>query len=178
MYFKSFAKEMFEINLFPWQEDFANFQEKQKVAWWKRAKGKTEFVALHSLYEALTQTQKKILIYTPYKTNLSFIWEKIRGYIYQHSFLQNHLERDVTAPYYELKFQNGSRLRGFAAEGVSMTGQDCNVLYVDNLDALTKDQFHEEILPLIHFYDLEFLGLTQDNQPEKAALNCFLESYK
>ena len=106
--------------------------------------GKTDAIAVHILHYCFTHKNKKVLIVAPYKSQTEEIVSRIRNFIASNPKLMASVVRDVSSPFYELKFANGSRIRGFSsgtksgAEGVAIRGQDADRIYLDEADYLSE----------------------------------------
>lgn len=94
---------------------------------------------LHTMY---FNANKRILVVCPYKSQAEEIITRVRAFINSNPSLQASVARDVSSPFYEIRFHNGSRLRAFSsgtksgAEGASVRGQDADEIYIDEFDYL------------------------------------------
>jgi replicative DNA helicase len=132
----------------PWiarwyQEQMLRCTASRRITRCGRRTGKTDALAVHILHYCFTNKNRRVLIVAPYKSQTEEIISRIRGFISTNSKLIASVSRDVSSPFYELKFKNGSRIRGFSsgtksgAEGVAIRGQDADRIYLDEADYLT-----------------------------------------
>lgn len=132
----------------PWiarwyQEKMLRCTAMRRITRCGRRTGKTDALAVHILHYCFTNKNRRVLIVAPYKSQTEEIISRIRGFISTNTKLISSVARDVSSPFYELKFKNGSRIRGFSsgtksgAEGVAIRGQDADRIYLDEADYLT-----------------------------------------
>lgn len=103
----------------------------------------TDSIAIKILHTMFFNANKRILVVCPYKSQAEEIVTRVRSFIQSSQRLIASVKRDVSSPFYELSFHNGSRLRAFSsgtksgAEGASIRGQDADEIYIDEFDYLT-----------------------------------------
>lgn len=122
-----------------------------------RRSGKTEFVALDILYQLLTKSNQRIVVAAPEKTHVQEIFTRVRNYLYSNRDLELGIRRDVSAPWSEINYSNGSRIRGFALGSRNrrrggtgaMRGQAADHLYIDEFTYCNKDSITGAILPIL-----------------------------
>ena len=108
-----------------------------------RRVGKTDVLSVDILHYCFNNKNKKVLVVAPYKSQTEEIISRVRGFIATNPKLVASVKRDVSAPFYEIKFHNGSRIRGFSSgtksgsEGVAIRGQDADRIYLDEADYLS-----------------------------------------
>jgi replicative DNA helicase len=131
----------------PWearwyQEQMLRCRSRRKVTRCGRRVGKTDSISIEILHACFTQKNTRVLIVAPYKAQTEEIVGRIRDFCRMNPTLANAIKRDVSSPYYEISFHNGSRIRGFSsgtksgAEGVGIRGQDADKIYLDEADYL------------------------------------------
>jgi len=131
----------------PWiaywyQENMLRCSCKRRVTRNGRRSGKTDTLAVYILHNAFTNKNRRILVIAPYKAHVEEVIGRIRGFISSNKKLQMSVVRDVSSPFYEIKFRNGSRIRAFSSgtksggEGVAIRGQDADLVITDEADYL------------------------------------------
>jgi intein/homing endonuclease len=115
----------------------------------------TDANAISICYRMFTEENLKVVVAAPQKTHVEEIFNRVKSFIRLNPDFNNSITRSVAAPYHELKLKNGSRLRGFAvgtkgkSEGVSIRGQDCDFLVIDELDYVDQEALVSAIFPLL-----------------------------
>jgi len=131
----------------PWvarwyQAEMLRCNATRKVTRCGRRIGKTDSISIDILYNCFTKSNTRALIVAPYKAQTEEIIGRIRDFARMNPELANAIKRDVSSPFYEITFYNGSRVRGFSsgtksgAEGVAIRGQDADRIYLDEADYL------------------------------------------
>jgi len=126
----------------PWvarwyQELMLRCTSSRKVSRCGRRIGKTDVLAVDMAYHCYTRAGTRVLIVAPYKAQAEEIINRVKGFISTNFSLSNAIVRSVSSPYYEIQFNNGSRIRAFSsgtksgAEGASIRGQDADRIYLD-----------------------------------------------
>jgi len=127
-----------------YQEMVMRCSASRRVMRMGRRVGKTTVLAVMILWILFTQKNKKILVVCPYKIHSQEIITRIREFISMNPVLAASVERDVSSPVFEIKFKNGSFVRGFAAGtksgggGVGVRGQDADYILLDEADFLVE----------------------------------------
>jgi len=115
----------------------------------------TDSVCVDIIYRMYTTRNIKILVAGPQKSQTEELITRIRSFINNNPALKRSVVRDVSAPWYEIKLQNGARLRGFAAgtkgkqEGVSMRSQDADAIYIEEMDYVDPNAIEGAIYPIM-----------------------------
>jgi len=133
----------------PWiarwyQEGMLRCTARRRVSRCGRRIGKSDAIAVDILHYCFTNKNKRVLIIAPYKSQTEEVIGRIRAFIATNPKLMNSVARDVSSPFYELRFHNGSRIRGFSSgtksgsEGAAIRGQDADRIYLDEADYLTE----------------------------------------
>jgi hypothetical protein len=143
----------------PWkarwyQENVLGCTSRRKVLRIARRTGKTDSVCIEICYHLFTKRDVKIIVVGPQKTHTEEIITRIRAFIANNPMLRDAVVRDVSAPYYEIKLRNGSRLRGFAGgtkgnESVAIRGQDADRIYIEEMDYVDKNAIQGAIYPIL-----------------------------
>lgn len=117
--------------------------------------GKTDSVCVEICYYLFTRRNIKLVIVGPQKSHTEEIVNRVRSFIANNPMMKDSVIRDVSAPYYEIKLRNGSRLRGFAGgtkgkqQGVSVRGQDADRIYIEEMDYVDEDAIQGAIFPIM-----------------------------
>ena len=144
----------------PWiarwyQEEVLKCTSRRKVLRCSRRAGKTDLVCIEICYYLFNFKNIKIVVAGPQKNHTEEIINRVRAFIQSNPILQNSVVRDVSAPYYEIKLANGSRVRGFAAgakggtAGVGMRGQDADRIYLEEMDYIDENSITGAVLPIL-----------------------------
>jgi replicative DNA helicase len=138
-----------------YQEKVLRCSSRRKMLRIARRTGKTDLVCVEICYYLFTEPNIKIVVAGPQKTHTEEIITRVRAFIQSNPMLSSMVIRDVSAPYYEIKLDNGARVRGFAAgtkgkgEGVSIRGQDADRLYLEEMDYIDQKAINGAVLPLL-----------------------------
>lgn len=117
--------------------------------------GKTDLVCVEICYYLFTRRNIKLVVVGPQKSHTEEIINRVRAFISNNPMMKDSVVRDVSAPYYEIKLRNGSRLRGFAAgtkgkqQGVSVRGQDADRIYIEEMDYVDENAIQGAIFPIM-----------------------------
>lgn len=128
---------------------------RRKVLRIARRCGKTDAVCVEICYYLFTEPNQKILLAAPQKSQTEEVVNRVRSFIRSNPDLAKMVVRDVSAPYYEIKLSNGSRLRGFAAgtkgkgDGVGIRGQDADKIYLEEMDFIDENAINSAIIPIL-----------------------------
>ena len=131
-----------------YQEMMLRCTSKRKALRLGRQSGKTEAICVLMLFKAFTQENYKVLVITPYRSQIELIFKRIKELIYQSPDLSNSVKREVANPYHEIEFYNGSYIRGFTSgsktsQGAgAVRGQPADMIVLDEADYLTTDDIN------------------------------------
>jgi intein/homing endonuclease len=115
----------------------------------------TDMVCIDICYHLFTTPNIRIVVAGPQKAQTEEIINRVRAFIRASDELAACVVRDVSAPYYNIKLTNGAELRGFAAggtkggDGSSIRGQDCDRLYLEEMDFIAEEAISSAVLPLL-----------------------------
>lgn len=118
----------------------------------------TDAISVDILHYCFTNKNKRVLVVAPYKSQTEEIISRIRGFISTNPRLANSVARDVSSPYYEIRFHNGSRIRGFSSgtksgsDGAAIRGQDADRIYLDEADYLTEGDL-KTLIAILNTHD-------------------------
>lgn len=111
---------------------------------------------LVELLEGKTKKQRKlkVLIATPYETQIKMIWNTYLSLIGDSPLLKDWLVKVRTSDVHLLEFQNGSSIEGYTIgisssnKGTSLRGLDANILFIDEMDAIPREIIDEVLMPI------------------------------
>jgi len=131
-----------------YQELMLRCSAKRKALRLGRQSGKTEAICILMLFRAFTNSNYKILVITPYRSQIELIFKRVKELIYQSSDLSNSIKREVANPYHEIELYNGSYIRGFTSGSKTSSGagavrgQPADMIVLDEADYLTTDDIN------------------------------------
>jgi len=131
-----------------YQEMMLRCTSRRKALRLGRQSGKTEAICVLMLFRAFVNENYKILVITPYRSQIELIFKRIKELIYQSPDLQNSVKREVANPYHEIELFNGSYIRGFTSgsktsQGAgAVRGQPADMIVLDEADYLTTDDIN------------------------------------
>jgi replicative DNA helicase len=131
-----------------YQEMMLRCTSRRKALRLGRQSGKTEAICVLMLFRAFTQENYKVLVITPYRSQIELIFKRIKELIYQSTDLSNSVRREVANPYHEIELFNGSYIRGFTSgsktsQGAgAVRGQPADMIVLDEADYLTTDDIN------------------------------------
>lgn len=126
----------------PYQAEMLRCSALRKVFRIGRQAGKSEALIIAMLYNLWTHRNFKIVLVTPFQTQINLIFKRIKEHINKNTALSNSVLRLVQAPNYEVELHNGSFIRGFTAgtsskgNATQARGQSANMLVFDEADYL------------------------------------------
>lgn len=137
-----------EFGAVKYQEMMLRCTSKRKALRLGRQSGKTEAICVLMLFRAFVNENYKILVITPYRSQIELIFKRVKELIAQSPDLMNSIRREVANPYHEIEFFNGSYIRGFTSgsktsQGAgAVRGQPADVIVLDEADYLTTDDIN------------------------------------
>ena len=128
----------------PYQRNILRDMHRKIVMRCGRRIGKTVVLAVIALWHAMTKPDTKILIVTPYESQVKLIFdEKIKPMIELSPEIQSSIVKVRNQPF-EIIFSNRSKIFGMTAgsksgqHGSSIRGQDASVIIIDEGDLLSQ----------------------------------------
>lgn len=106
----------------------------------------TETMCIEMLWKAFTKKKHRILVVTPYETQVRLIFTRLRELIADSPMLNAELARSTKNPYW-IEFKNGAIILGFttgASSGsgaASIRGQKADSIYMDEVDYMSEADF-------------------------------------
>jgi len=127
-----------------------------------RRQGKTFGLCGVALYEALCNSNARVIVCTPYDRYSMF--NNVKDIINRSAIFKNDITRSIKAPYQELGFKNGSRIRILKASShMGVRGQDADLICIDCTDMCRVDFFTSSILPMMHTVPSTRLAMTGES---------------
>ena len=124
------------------KEIIASTKPRQAIRAGRRI-GKSVALATKALYRAFSRPHSKVLIVTPYESQVKALFdEAIRPMASDSPLLRQSIERDRSQPF-EMQFKNGSRILGMTAgtrsgqHAAGVRGISADLLILDEADYLT-----------------------------------------
>lgn len=93
----------------------------KKVARCGRRTGKTETMCIEMLWKAFTKPMHRILVVTPYETQVRLIFTRLNEIINESPLVKKELKRVTKNPYW-IEFNNGAIICGFTTGASSGSG--------------------------------------------------------
>ena len=135
----------------PWtarwyQAEMLTSKALKKVARCGRRTGKTESMCIDSLWRTNTKRSYTCLFITPYESQVRMIFDRINELIDLSPAVKDNLASRTKTPF-EIKFKNGSKIKGFttgASSGGgagSSRGQKADEIYLDESDYMMDADF-------------------------------------
>ena len=118
----------------------------KKVARCGRRTGKTETMCIEMLWKAFTKPMHRILVVTPYETQVRLIFTRLNEIINESPLVKKELKRVTKNPYW-IEFNNGAIICGFTtgassgSGGASIRGQRADAIYMDEVDYMSEADF-------------------------------------
>lgn len=147
-----------------YQEDVLRCTAKRKVDRMGRGTGKTIMGGIEELHRALTRKNYPIMVATPAKAQAQKWWDDIQQHIKNDPEIAASVAQQRQAPYFMVRFYNGSTISIFTTGSTS--GKDADTVRsqsprrvrLDEQDLLNEGDYNA-IMPLLRrFKDSEFHG--------------------
>jgi replicative DNA helicase len=134
----------------PYQAEMLRCTSKRKVFRIGRQAGKTESLVVSMLFNLFNKPGVpedegfKIIVITPYQSQIDLIFTRLMQLIGSSPILQNSVKSSVKSPTYTIKLHNGSVVRGFTAgtksggNAEAVRGQTGHMLVFDEADYLSR----------------------------------------
>jgi intein/homing endonuclease len=135
---------------------------KRKVFRCGRQIGKSEVLAIAILHAAFTHSDYRIIVITPYQTQIEVIFNRLNKLMQSSPLTGNSVKRYVKAPNYTIELHNGSMIRGFSCTGdteiITQGGKKLikNITLEDNVLCLDTDSSKLNYLPVTRVFDTNF----------------------
>ncbi len=158
---------------------------KRKVFRIGRQFGKTETCCVAILHALFTHKDFKVIVITPYQTQIDLIFKRLEKLIKSSNNTQNSVKRYVKAPNYTLELHNGSVVMGFTAgtksggNADSVRGQKANMLVFDEADYLNSSDMASALAVITNYPDATvWMSSTPSGKKERFYDSCFSSLYK
>lgn len=151
------GRKEFGFNDRSYQEVMTKCTAIRKIFRLGRRAGKTQALVLLALHKMFTRDHLKVLLFTPYETQIELFFTRINEWIDKSPTLAQSVKRIVKDPF-TLEFYNGSVLIGFTTgvkagqKAGSSRGQEADIIILDEADLLSKDDM-TAILPMLQRTD-------------------------
>lgn len=175
----------------PYQAEMLRCTSKRKVFRCGRQIGKSECIVVAMLFHLFTKPGVsenegfKILVLTPYQSQIDIIFGRCMELIRANPILQNSIKRHVKAPQYTIELHNGSILRGFTAGTKSgnnagaARGQHANMLVFDEADYLSAGDIDSALSVITNFPDASvWMSSTPTGKRERFYETCQSKIWK
>lgn len=128
---------------------------RRKVSRCGRQVGKSEALAIFTLYQLYTNKEFRIALIAPQKIHVDQIFERMGNFIRRNPALSNAIVRNVKAPNHQISLANGSTVLGLSAggsggESISVRGQPLQLLIFDEGDYLSGPDFDSAMATIIN----------------------------
>jgi hypothetical protein len=175
----------------PYQADMLRCTASRKIFRIGRQAGKSETLCISILFNLFTKPGKsedkgfKIILITPFQTQIDLIFTRLLELIRSNKDLQNSIKRTVKAPNYTLELHNGSIIRGFTAGTQSggnanaVRGQTGDMLVFDEADLLSSGDMDSALAITTNSPNATvWMSSTPTGKREKFFQNCQSKLYK
>jgi len=131
-----------------YQEMMLRCTARRKALRLGRQSGKTEAICILMLFKAFTNNNFKVLVITPYRSQIELIFKRVKELMWESADLSNSIKREVANPYHEIEFFNGSYIRGFTSGSKTSSGagavrgQPADMIVLDEADYLTTQDIN------------------------------------
>lgn len=170
MFVKSYDSKTREIT--PWKARWYQAQmmrdtSVKKVYRCGRRTGKTETMVQEALQKTNVNKFFRVLIVTPYESQVRLIFMRINEIIDQSPALKSTIKRNVKNPY-QIDFKNGCSILGFTTGassgtgGASIRGQRADWIYLDEVDYMNDSDF-DSVLTIAG--ERDDIGITMSSTP-------------
>jgi replicative DNA helicase len=175
----------------PYQAEMLRCSSKNKVFRIGRQAGKTESIAVSILYHLFTKPGIaaadgfKIILITPYQSQIDLVFERLLGLIRSSPILNNSIRRSVKAPVYTLELHNSSIIRGFTAgtksggNAEAVRGQHGHMLVFDEADYLSSGDMDAALSIVTNYPNASvWMSSTPSGKREKFYQTCLMKDWK
>lgn len=169
----------------PYQFAMLSCTSKKKVFRIGRQSGKTECLCIVILYSLFTKSNFKVVLVTPYQSQIDMIFSRLTEMITSNTLLQNSIARNAKAPNFQIKLHNGSYINGFTAgtrsgqEAGAARGQPANMLVFDEADYLVPGDIQATLATITNFPNATvWMSSTPTGRREKFYETCNSKLYK
>lgn len=175
----------------PYQAEMLRCTGKRKVFRVGRQAGKTEAIVVSMLYNLFTKPGVaegegfKIIVITPYQSQIDLIFERLLQLIRSSVITQNSLRRNVKAPVYTIELHNGSIVKGFTAgtksggNAEAVRGQHGHMLVFDEADYLSSGDMDAALSIITNHPNASvWMSSTPSGKREKFYQTCMSKLWK
>ncbi len=169
----------------PYQKLMLSCSSARKVFRLGRQCGKTETMAIAMLHAVFTHKDYKVILITPYQTQVEVIFNRLNKLIKSNTNLVNSLKRYVKAPNYRIELHNGSMISGYTAGTKSggnadaVRGSKANELFFDESDLLSSADMASALAVITNYPDAKvWMSSTPTGKREKFYDACYSPLWK
>ena len=169
----------------PQQAVMLRCSAKRKVFRIGRQFGKTETLVISMLFAMFTNQSFKIVLITPYQSQIDLIFKRLQELIEKNATLQNSVKRNVKAPQYTIELYNNSQIKGFTAGtksgsgAAAARGQSANMLVFDEADYLDPADMDAAMSIITNFPDATvWMSSTPSGKRDKFYAVCHQPNWK
>lgn len=169
----------------PYQRAMLGCTSIRKVFRCGRQIGKTAVLGIAMLFHMFTHPNFKIVLITPYQSQIELIFKNLEEHIRHSPYLANSIKRNVKAPNYQLELHNGSLIKGFTAGTKSgggagaARGSSANMLVFDEADYLDKADMDAALSIITNFPNATvWMSSTPSGKREKYYETCLSKGWK
>lgn len=170
MFIKTYDTKTKEVG--PWKARWYQSQMMRDVSIKKvyrcgRRTGKTETMVQEALHKTNVNKHFRVLIVTPYESQVRLIFMRINEIIDQSPLLKTTVRRSVRNPY-QIDFKNGCSILGFTTGassgtgGASIRGQRADWIFLDEVDYMNDSDF-DTVLTIAG--ERNDIGITMSSTP-------------
>ncbi len=169
----------------PYQRDILRCSAARKVLRLGRQLGKSEVMCIAILHALYTHKGFKVLIITPYQSQVELLFGRLSALIKSSKLTQNSVKRYVKAPNHTIELHNGSVVRGFTSgaksggNADSVRGQRAQLLVFDEADYLNSADMGSALSVITNYPDaMVWMSSTPTGKREKFYDNCHSPLWK
>lgn len=149
-----FAKIFFDFDLFPFQKEAIDCEDRFVMLNWGRQTGKTTITALTGLYNALWNDGHTILVLSPKQRQSNRLFGKMKNFLlrshrkFPELQIYNEISRETATI---LEFINGSEIYSLpiAIDGSNIRGFTADMIIIDEAARITNEEAWSAIKPMI-----------------------------
>lgn len=153
-----FSVSQFDLHLRDFQRELLMCSSRRKVLRLPRRAGKTVVMAMLALNFVLRNPKSKVLIATPYLSQINVIFDAMNDFIKKSDLFMSMIVKNTnskskfhTMNPHTFEFTNGSVIKGFttgAQEASNIRGQSAGMIILDEVDYMGEGDI-EAIMPIL-----------------------------
>lgn len=137
-----------------YQEELLKCTAKKKIFRTGRRVGKTDSLCIKILHKMSTKRKCEVLVFTPQVGHAEEIFDRLLQFIKDSPNLRSSYESSKKTPHHEIKFTNGSRMRGYCSgdnsnsAGLSVRGKDADLIVLDEAAYIAEETIKGAVTPI------------------------------